>query len=58
MTGQAQARIVRTLLAWGAHGAAFVAVKDMDFEEDFRALCEQNSCGMYGNCLLYTSRCV
>lgn len=36
------------LLDAGAHKVGVVAVSDMDFEPEFRKLCESNACGMYG----------
>lgn len=40
--------LVRTLTDWGAYRAALIPVTRIEFEPEFRKLCEQNSCGMYG----------
>ncbi len=41
-------QIRRLILEMGAHRAGVVAVEDIDFQLDFRKLCESNACGMYG----------
>ena len=41
-------QIGRLILELGAHRAGVVAVEDIEFQPDFRKLCESNACGMYG----------
>lgn len=36
------------ILELGAHKVGTVAVEDIDFEPEFRKMCERNACGMYG----------
>lgn len=40
--------IRQLILDLGAYRAGVVAVEDIDFQPDFRKLCESNACGMYG----------
>ncbi|MCL2033360.1 MAG: DUF2284 domain-containing protein [Oscillospiraceae bacterium] len=37
-------------LSLGAKNAAFVKVSDLSFRREFRAACEQNTCGKYKTC--------
>lgn len=41
-------QIRQLILDLGAYRAGVVAVEDIDFQPDFRKLCESNACGMYG----------
>ena len=41
-------QIRQLILEMGAYRAGVVAVEDIDFQPDFRKLCESNACGMYG----------
>ncbi len=41
-------QLQQAILELGAYKAGLVRVADIDFEPDFRKLCERNSCGMYG----------
>lgn len=41
-------QIRQLILDMGAYRAGVVAVEDIDFQPDFRKLCESNACGMYG----------
>ena len=41
-------QIRQLILDLGAYRAGLVAVEDIDFQPDFRKLCESNACGMYG----------
>ena len=41
-------KMIQTLLDWGAYRAAVVEVRDIQFEPEFRKMCESNACGMYG----------
>lgn len=41
-------QITRTILDAGAYRVGTVAVADIDFQPDFRKLCESNACGMFG----------
>lgn len=41
-------QIRQLILEMGAYRAGVVAVEDIDFQPDFRKLCENNVCGMYG----------
>ena len=43
-----QQKIRQTILDWGAYRVGFVAVKDIQFEREFRNMCASNACGMYG----------
>lgn len=38
----------QTLLSWGAYRASVIPVEIIEFEPEFRKLCESNACGMYG----------
>ena len=40
--------LIQTLLEWGAHRAGLVEVERIEFEPEFRKMCEANACGMYG----------
>ncbi|MEG1381435.1 MAG: DUF2284 domain-containing protein [Ruthenibacterium sp.] len=40
--------MIATTLSLGAAHAAVLSVKDIPFEREFRKMCEQNACGMYG----------
>ena len=37
-------------LSLGADKAQVIRVADITFSEEFRRLCEMNSCGLYGQC--------
>lgn len=41
-------KLIQTALDLGAYKAAIVNVTDISFDPSFRKLCEQNSCGKYG----------
>lgn len=43
-----ETQMLEKILELGAHHAGVVEVKDIEFEPQFRAMCEQNACGMYG----------
>jgi predicted metal-binding protein len=40
--------LIPTLLDWGAYRAGIIPVNAIQFEPEFRKLCESNACGMYG----------
>lgn len=40
--------LTQAILDLGAHRVGTARVEDIDFEPDFRKLCESNACGMYG----------
>ncbi|MEG1550330.1 MAG: DUF2284 domain-containing protein [Ruthenibacterium sp.] len=40
--------MMHTALTLGAANATVILVKDIPFEREFRKMCEQNACGMYG----------
>lgn len=40
--------LTRSIAALGAHRVGTAVVEDIEFEPDFRKLCESNACGMYG----------
>ena len=41
-------QIKQCILDAGAHRIGVVAVEDIDFQPEFRKLCESNACGMFG----------
>ena len=43
-------RLIQTALDCGAAKAALIEQKDIVLSASFRALCEKNSCGVYGRC--------
>ena len=40
--------LLEMLHSWGAYRAAVIPVKTVEFEPEFRRLCQSNACGMYG----------
>lgn len=42
--------LIAVALDAGAHAAAVALVADIPFRREFRAACEQNTCGRYGRC--------
>lgn len=42
--------LVQTALQKGAENAAVISVGDIPFRREFRAACEQNTCGKFGRC--------
>lgn len=40
--------LTQAILDLGAYKVGTVQVEDIDFEPDFRKMCESNACGMYG----------
>ena len=45
---KSETELVQTLLDWGAYRAGVVPVANIEFEPEFRKMCESNACGMYG----------
>ncbi|MCL2857512.1 MAG: DUF2284 domain-containing protein [Oscillospiraceae bacterium] len=43
-------RLTGTALQLGASGAAVIRVEQISFRPEFRAACEQNTCGQYARC--------
>jgi predicted metal-binding protein len=43
-----ETELIQTLLNWGAYRAAVIAVAQVEFQPEFRKMCESNACGMYG----------
>lgn len=40
--------LISAVLQGGAYRAGVVAVEEIEFEPEFRKMCESNACGMYG----------
>lgn len=45
-------RLISLAVACGAAKAAVFSVSDVVLSEEFRGICEQNACGMYGRCYM------
>lgn len=45
-------RLIDAALALGAHRASVISAREIVTDRSFRAMCEANSCGVYGKCYM------